>query len=352
MKKLPLEKHAIDYFKLMREYLDLAKAVRLLVAALLIGSTGAAFAACSGGKGELKIHPVPSLSLGTWDDAGTVATDNLFCIQSSKKKSTTNSNDFCPYEVEVRSSDGANQFYLYLDNDNSNTGDNRILVTLQHRDILDGNVYEILSEDVFESQSHYGQGKNCNQNGDNSQLRVEISGTELSGKTAGTYTGNFELRGEGGVNFKKKDDEDFSISINVSTSDPQVQISGLDDFVLGDFNGSGNVTASDSFCAYAESTGYRISVSGNNQDQAGNYFLSSAAGNNLLPVQLAYAANGTGPGTINLTGQNVTGLSGSSTIGCNDTNNATLTLSIDEQDLRSATSGTYTETLILLMEPE
>jgi len=322
-------------------------AYAFLVLCLLLGTTANA-------ADYHNIGNVPGQNFGTWADAGTVSMTYIGCVASANTKNKTPHHHGInyPYILSVESLDGGGDFYLYLDNDSSNTGDDRILMNIYHRDILDATSYEQFIENSFESQSHLGQFKQCVLYGDNSEFKFEITGAELASKNSGTFQGNFKLHGLGGSSFNKHKHDNFNVSITVDSTQPQVRITGMDDIDFGQFSGAGSLQINERFCVYASDGNYNISVSSSSQDGSGNFYLPKAAGGVSIPISLYFIDSGSGSGNTQVFNAAISGVGDASSETCSGTNNATLTFSMDEQSLRNASSGNYLETFTLLIQPE
>lgn len=311
-------------------------------------------ASCDAGRSYFDMYGISAIDFGNWDDSGTVASSTTSCIASADTPSNSpkNTDMQCPYKLTVSSLESGGDFYLYLNGDSTNTGSERVLAQLSHKDINDGNLFETLTEGVQEVQSHNGGFKLCGQNGDNSELTAQIAASELIGKTPGSYAGTFRVDGVGGDNsLSASDFEDFSISITIVNTNPTVHLTHIDDLLLGSFSGLGDITQEEQFCAYTETGAYRLTISATNQDINGSFFLGSST-TDLLPFTLQFDDTIVSPSFVAVGNDTLVGLTGSQILDCGGADNATLRVSLSEQDLISAPSGTYVDTLTLIMEPE
>lgn len=297
---------------------------------------------------------VPSnIDFGTWQDSGTIATETTFCSASADTRSNSPkaTDSVCGYQISVEDFNGGADFFLYLNGNSSAAADERLLAEISHKDIYQGNIYELLQHNVQETQTHDGMFKACQGSADNSYLKVQIDASEFTNVQPGQYSGTFQVNGLGGVGLGTADSEVFSVAVTVDSNDPNVQLSRIDDIDLGLFNGSADITADEAFCAYAESGGYRLTISATNQDANGNFFL---AGDNsdLLPLQVEFSQSVTNPVFVTVGSGSIIGLTGSTVLDCGNSDNAVLRVSAAEQNLRSVSSGNYSETITILMEPE
>lgn len=305
---------------------------------------------------HLEVRTIPDANFGLWAQAGSVSTRVLSCISSASDDSPNPRGFFAwqmPYQVKVTSQGGAPDFYLYLDGDTYNTGNRRIGISLSHRDVNDGGIFEILGHDTYDSHNHVGSFRNCVRDGDNSELRINIDANELNAKVSGFYTGTFRLTAIGGLWGSATDSDLFSVSITIQ-SKPEVMISALDDMGLGAHSGLGDLYAEENFCIYSSSGAgsYNMWVSSTNQDGGGNFYLANGGGLGQIPYQLDFADNASGPGTTRVGLNTLTGFGNSADPYCSGGNNATLSVFIREQDLQQAKSGAYTDILVILVEPQ
>jgi len=303
----------------------------------------------------LRVGVIADVDFGIWAQAGSISTQSLSCIASASDDSPnprTRSAERKNYQVKIENILDASTFFLYLDGDTANTGNRRVAISFSHRDILNGNSYESLIQNSFESHLHIGQYKNCISNGDNSEIRIDISASELSGKVSGSYNGSFRLTALGGASGTQSDSIVFNVFLQIQGS-AEVQISGLDDLSLGTHSGSGNINAQESFCIYSSAFNgnYSIEISSINQDSNGNFHLDGAS-LGKIPYDLAFIDSGIQGGGTTVGNSSLTGIGNTINQDCGGSNNATLSLSINETALQAAESGNYQDTLILLVQPQ
>lgn len=298
-----------------------------------------------GASNELSIETPNDYDFGTWT-TGSLSDTTLSCAVSFRGNKQKN------YRIKVENVDTGDGLYLYRNGVTSSTGNERIEVTIEHTDVLNGgNPYEVLFEDVYENQSHEGHEPGC-PSGDNSSLRVSISASELSGKLGGDYIGYFDLW------IKESNSEvstttSFAIEITVGAVS-QVQISRLDTVAFGQYGSSGNLSFDEHFCVHSSASngGYRLSVSSTNQDSNGNFYMADDSSGATIPLSILFSASGSGSGTIGMTSNAVSANGDSGSTNCSNTDNATLTMVMTEAVLQAAETGSYSETLEILVEPE
>lgn len=294
----------------------------------------------------LTIETLQDYDFGTWANAGSLSTSNTVCAVAWDSGAGGKERN---YSVRVDALAGSG-YTLFLDGDSSANASSRIQINIDHADSLNSSPYETLVEGQWENQKQKGQAPGC-PNGDNSDFRVSIESTELSGKLGGTYFAYFQQSIREG-NDTATALGSFAVSVTIGGV-PQVQISQLDSINFGQHSGLGDLSASESFCIYSSAVAgaYRMSISSTAQDSAGHY-LTESLGSDRIPLTILYSANGTGPGTTPVTDNFVSGNGDSASTNCSGSNNTTLTLQLSELDLQAASSGSYTEQLTLLIEPE
>ena len=140
---------------------------------------------------------------------------------------------------------------------------------------------------------------------------------------------------------------DLDISVSAS-----VRISGLSDMDLGTWSGDGDMSGSQTVCAFASpGVDYTITFDGGNQP--GNYVLENGMGSEIQ-FDLYYAPNNTGSGyqlttpTNALVGQ--TGASDSTD--CLSGETGSIQVVVSEAALASMPSGTYSETISVTLAPD
>jgi len=131
-----------------------------------------------------------------------------------------------------------------------------------------------------------------------------------------------------------------------------VQISDLETIDFGTYGGSdtGARNLGDDFCVYVNGgDSYTITPTSDN----GDFELAGSAFGDAIPydVKLVGAATGAAAATAATYNTATASFSGSSSLTCNGSKNASLDISIAEQDTRDATTDVYAETLILVVSP-
>lgn len=294
----------------------------------------------------LSIETLQDYDFGSWANAGTLSTTHTVCAVAWDSRAGGKGRNYS-VRVDALASSG---YTLFLDGDSSANASSRIQINIDHADSLISSPYETLVEGQWESQKQKGQAPGC-PNGDNSHFRVSIDSLELSGKLGGTYFAYFQQSIREGNNTATALGS-FAVSVTIGGV-AQVQISQLDSVNFGQHSGLGDLSATESFCIYSSATAgaYRMSISSTAQDASGHY-LTESLGSERIPLTILYSSNGTGPGTTPIKDNFVYGNGDSASTNCSGNNNTTLTLQLSEQDLQAASSGSYTEQLTILIEPE
>lgn len=141
------------------------------------------------------------------------------------------------------------------------------------------------------------------------------------------------------------------LDLNLSVLD-SVEITSLDNIDFGSYGAgnTGGINQGDAFCVYVNGADdYTITPTSSN----GSFVL---AGNNqadTIPyvVKLVGAATGAAAATATTYNTASETFQGANTRDCGSANNASLDISIAESDIRAATTDTYADTLILLVNP-
>lgn len=287
---------------------------------------------------------------GIWSNSGSWSATASNCIVSAPRKIPKPGDVPLAYNAKVRNRLQNDGFYLYLNGDKNATGNERILVSITHRDLLSPpGSGETLVNDQYDFHSHPGQFNGCN-SGNNSELRIDISGSELATKVNGDYRGRFEL---GARNIDNDGKTNFDVRITIQRG-TEVRISNLDPVNFGQHSGVGNLAANERLCIYsnAASGSYRLSISASHQDAAGNFYLAENLTNELIPLAVRFSDSPTGTATTPMLNNYFSGIGNPTQENCGGSNNATLSVFMQEADLQAASTGNYSETLIILVEPE
>ncbi len=141
------------------------------------------------------------------------------------------------------------------------------------------------------------------------------------------------------------------VDLDLEVTD-SVEISALTAIDFGSYGGgdTGGIQEEIGFCVYVNGgDGYTITPSSAN----GDFILIGDNGQDEIEYTVKLAGSGTGAASqsaVAYENQSATFL-GSVRRDCNGTNNASLDVSIEEQEIRDASTDTYADTLILLVNP-
>jgi hypothetical protein len=131
-----------------------------------------------------------------------------------------------------------------------------------------------------------------------------------------------------------------------------VEISGLNDIDFGQYGGgdTGDVNAGDSYCVYVNGgDDYNITPTSAN----GEFKLVGDSSADEISYVVKFAGAATGAASESAVSYNTASstFQGSATRDCGSTNNASVDVRIAESDIRAASTDTYADTLILLVNP-
>jgi len=138
-----------------------------------------------------------------------------------------------------------------------------------------------------------------------------------------------------------------------------VEINRLGDIDFGTYGGTntGDIGASEAYCVYVNGgDDYKITPTSNNgaaTDDTDKFHLlgDTDADEIMYTVKFVGAANGAAAANTTTYNTASATFQGSKLRTCNNTDNAQLHIDIAEQEIRDATTDTYQDTLILLVNP-
>lgn len=300
-------------------------------------------------QGILRVDSISNTNFGVWANAGDLSASQSTCVMSV---STTGSSwwgrEELPYHVRVTSLDDSKKYFLYKNGDSGAKGNERIALDFIHTDLYGSGGTEELKPNKQDKTANASSVLGCFFGIKNSKLQIDIDSRELSGAANGFYTGNFEFEADNDFNVESVF---FSVSVTIQGSS-EVSISRLDDIDFGEYNGPGALQATERFCVYSANGAYSISISSANQDAAGKFYLNSDDTGQKIPLDVRFADSANGS-TGNEVGRgSMSGIGNSQSATCQDSDNASITLSMAEQDLAATKSGFYSDTLVLLVQPE
>lgn len=338
--------HCDFFVPLLRRYMKMTEARRCLLLLLSLPLT------CFAERDDFfEIDSPDQVSVGVVRTGGSAVVSAIFCVASADTDSRRPRNRDEVYPYSLRIDPYVGQEFVLFSSGRWWGSDETVPVQISHRDILDATGYERLTPGAWESHGHRGQFRDCRENGENSELRFEIDLTGQAGVAPGNYGAYFRLSGYGGSSGNQMDAAWLYIEATVEDVGARVRVSRLDDLLLGRYSGFGGLDATESFCVFSSVESYRISISGNG-NQGDTFFVEEDQSGERIPMTVQFADNALGVGGTEVTGMPLTGSGDSRSEDCGGADNAALTVSLTEADLRAASSGNYTETLTLLVEPE
>lgn len=294
--------------------------------------------------------------LGSWTAGdGDLIWTNLGCAASSNYSDAFNDPPPVksppvvhePYQFRI-SDDSGGGYHFYLDNDPSNTGNAKISAAFEHRDVKVGTGFETLSDGVYDSHSHTGQFKKCN-NGDNSEVRLTLTGLSLSNTRAGKYQGNFRAEMIGGSSGTKTKQQKLKMKVNIAQI---VRVSSLDNITLGNWSsGLGDLNGDETFCVYSnnDAAEYTIGISSPNTS-GGVFRLGNGTLTEYVDYDLVFADSLGGIGTAVGAGTNP-GTGSNTAADCGGVDNARVSVAVTAVNLGAATPDSYSDTITLMVAP-
>jgi hypothetical protein len=316
--------------------------------------------AFAGLKDYMNVYNIPNsnFAFGTWayGDGGQSLTAT-FCVASSNYRNAYSNPPPVvsppavhePYDFKVTDRAGPAGYFMYLDRNESNIGNARLSVQVEHRDLLSGNTWVTLSDGVYGNHAHNGQFRNC-KSGKNSQIRISILTTELEQARAGPYRVKLTATGRGGSSGTALDSDNFRADITVANI---VRITGLADVGLGTYSAFGDVNVEEAFCVYSnsDSAAYNLSVSSPNQDGSNNFYLKTSDLSGSIPYSLYFKSNITAGLGAQVLGAPLPGNGNNSSSNCGGANNAKISVKVLSTAMSGASTGSYKDTLTVLIAP-
>lgn len=316
---------------------------RLLMLVLLTGMALSAQA-----REHLDVRPVGDFVFGSWTRSGSLQLARLHCLASADtpKTSQWNKNDSTVrYSLVMESTSQASSFNLYPDGVFTNEPTQRLRIRIFHEDIAGGGGREELFPATRENHLHTGQFFGC-PNGANSRVTVAIDAVDLAAVRSGNYREVFRMTAS---NADAVVSVLFTVSVTVDNGGV-VQVSRLNTVAFGTHAGLGDITGSELFCVHSAALNNRYTLRiSPARGSAAAFTLVASSGGDVIPLSVAFAAGG-GTATSVAPATAVQGI-GSPQPGCNSTDNARLDFRLLEADLQAASSGRYTQTLVVLVEP-
>ncbi|MEX2468204.1 MAG: hypothetical protein WD396_00475 [Pseudohongiellaceae bacterium] len=141
------------------------------------------------------------------------------------------------------------------------------------------------------------------------------------------------------------------INVDLEVTD-SVEISALNDIDFGTYGGgdTGNINAGDGFCVYVNGgDGYTITPTSSN----GSFSLSGSSFGDEIDYAVKLVGAATGADAADAVSYNSASetFQGNVARDCGSADNAALDVSIEEDEIRAAATDTYSDTLILLVNP-
>ena len=306
----------------------------------------------------------PVLAPLTWavGDGDLIWTAEL-CVASSNYNNTTFVSDSSPimvkrpYKIRVRDLKADLGYNFYLDNLATSVGNARVKATFKYTDLKNGAAtnQELLDDQykppdiIFAGEMHTGQYKSC-LDGKNLRLEMTIDALALTGARAGNYIGNFRLQGRGGTDGTKGQGKALRFGLDIAQS---VQVSGLNDIEFGQWDGLGPLSATESFCVFSNNNNAGYTVDIGTDHQIGDQHRMATSGNTtFINYNLTFDDSEAGAGTLVEEALPISGLGNNSATDCGSSNNANVTVTVAETDLREAETNEYDDVITLLIRPE
>lgn len=298
--------------------------LRIIASSLLVLCTANA-------QAHIRTDPNAFTTTFTWN-GGDLNHSFALCV-SSVQEPSPQGNTPIDYAVEAQG-----PFELV-------SGANSIPVTLAWGDLISGQEVT-LQANLSTSEIFTGAARQC-PGGNNARLEVHASGPDIQAVPPGTYSNQFNFTATNSGRGKSSTNFTVSVEITIPNS---IQITQIDDIALGTFDGSNNISRSDTLCVYQANGGqYAVTLTGSGN---GGAFELISAGSSV-PYAVSWndgnGAQTAAPG-IPLAGM---GNSRSGDPQCNGgaSNNATVSVDVLANDIGAATSsGVHSGVLTIMVE--
>jgi len=297
----------------------------------------------------LDISGLDPISIVSWNGSGGLMGEDDYCILSYR--------EFW-FGAFSRQYDVAAYHNGYVDGDGDfaleHVSGDQLKVSLGWRGNATGGNFVTLrpQETSGDVTGRQDGASDCSQPEALATIRIDISATTLATAQAGTYSGTFQIdvwqfTGNGSGRYPSSGPIYQSFSVTIPEL---VQITNLDDIDLGSFDGVNDLTQGDDICIFRNGFGdFRIKASGGS-GTADAFLLSNGAGQ--IPYQVALKDDAMASFVTVAAGQWLGGLNGHGSQNCGGGTNASFQVTALASDMMTATSGTYSGTLYLTVEPD
>lgn len=302
---------------------------------------------------EIETFSPSTVNLGIWAVGdGTQVWTHLNCVGSADFNNTGNIPPPAQrmlYRYRLIDRNSPTGYFLYLDNDDSNTGNARISVQAEHRDVKEPTSWQALADDVYDTHSHLGQFNDCPA-GDNNELRLTIQDVALQGARAGDYVGLFRAQITGGSSGNATDQVNLRFRLEVAEL---VRVSSLENISLGTWDGVNNMVGTATFCVYSNNDNAAYDVTFTSPNTSGGSFrLANFGASAFVPYSLQFNdVVNAGPGTTVTPGNDEPGNGNNGDLTCNAVDNSRITVTVSALDLAPLTPEAFADTLTLMVAP-
>lgn len=298
--------------------------LRVIASSLLILCTANAPARIS-----TDANPPPFSTI--WS-GGDLQHQQTFCVLSvfSPQPHAT---DVIPYSIEA-----AGPFTL-------DNGSNSIPVTLRWEDTSSGQ-QQTLTANSTTAEIFAGAVRGC-PGGDNGTLSLGALASDIQAVSPGQYSRQFSFTAANSG--KGKPLAKFTVSVEITIPN-SIQVTQIDDISLGTFDGSNNISRSDTICVYQANGGqYAVTLTGSGSGGA----FELASGGSSVPYAVSWndgnGAQTASPG-IPLPGM-VNSHNGDPQCNGGASNNVTVSINVLANDMGAATAaGVHSGVLTIMVE--
>ncbi len=291
---------------------------------------------------DVSISGLDPIRIDAWAGAtGDLTGSDTFCTLSCISSCSRNSHrrDYDSAAYTNGASDGAGNFYI-------RNGSDYLLVYFDWTHPVDGTTRLTNYSRTGQTTGRVDGAYDCAAD-PNSQTRIDITlpVSQLASATAGVYSETFmidvcRLNNNNSL-------AECLAAVDFTVTLPElVQISRLDNIGLGQWSGAGDIQVEEDFCVFRNGSG-GFSININSANASGGNFNLVGTGSAPYLIELD---QGSGFSAVS-PGATTSGYVGSSTRECGNSDNMTMRITVDADDLAALQSGAFSDTIVIVAEP-
>ena len=299
---------------------------------------------------EVSISGLDDITIDAWAGSSSdIEGSDTYCALSCSNSCRFNRARV--YDVAAYTSgptDGAGNFYLSHDSSSAT-----LPVTFEWTNPSQG-TFEVKNyNSTFTTVPPYPYAPgatNCGQANSQNTITIRVKAADLASARAGTYSETFSIdmcRLQNGFTAECASPVAFSVNL------PElIQLTQMKDFDFDEWGGAGDLETTQNFCVFRNgSGGFSLQATGEH-NSGGRFHLSNNT--ETIPYDVSFRGSGSWysstPG-VSLSSA-ATNFKGNSTRDCGGGTSHSMRVTVDENELKGAVAGTYTDTITLLVQPD